>query len=132
MIGLDTNVLVRYLVQDEPLQAAAATQCIEQRCHSDFPGRVNRTVLCELVWVLESSYGYSRLEIAAVLERIFRTSQLVVEDLDAAWAALQHYRASGVDFADALIGIVNRRAGCAVTVTLDRKAARLAEFELLS
>jgi predicted nucleic-acid-binding protein len=132
VIGLDTNVLVRYLVQDDPDQAARATRFIEGQCHGESPGLVNRIVLCELVWVLESCYAYSRTQIADVVERMLRTSQLVVETPDDTWAALTSYRTGRADFADALICVGNRRAGCSVTVTLDRAAAVLAGFELLS
>ena len=68
MIGLDTNVLVRFLVQDDPAQSALAAQLVEGRCHPDSPGLINRIVLCELVWVLESCYRYSRFQIVDVLE----------------------------------------------------------------
>jgi predicted nucleic acid-binding protein len=69
MIGIDTNVLVRHLVQDDLRQARAATQVITQRCTRDDPGFINRIVLCELVWVLESAYGYPKVTIVAVLEK---------------------------------------------------------------
>ena len=80
MIGLDTNVLVRYLVQDDPGQSRKATQVIAKRCTRDDPGFVNRIVLCELVWVLESAYGYSKDTIVAVLEKLLRTSQLKISN----------------------------------------------------
>jgi predicted nucleic acid-binding protein len=80
MIGLDTNVLVRYLVQDDPGQSRKATQVIAKQCTRDDPGFINRIVLCELVWVLESAYGYSKDTIVAVLEKLLRTSQLKIED----------------------------------------------------
>ena len=79
MIGLDTNVLVRHLVQDDPAQSHAATQVITKRCTRDEPGFINRIVLCELVWVLESAYGYSKDTIVVVLDKILRTSQLKIE-----------------------------------------------------
>jgi predicted nucleic-acid-binding protein len=65
MIGLDMNVLVRYLVQDDPGQSSKATQVIAQRCMRDAPGFVNRIVLCGLVWVLKSACGYSKDRIVA-------------------------------------------------------------------
>ena len=85
MIGIDTNVLVRHLVQDDPRQAHAATQVITKQCTRDNPGFINRIVLCELVWVLESAYGYSKDTIVNVLDRLLRTSQLRVEDAQTAW-----------------------------------------------
>ncbi len=66
MIGFDTNVLVRHLVQDDPRQSRKATQVIAKQCTRDDPGFISRIVLCELVWVLESAYGYSKDTIVAV------------------------------------------------------------------
>ncbi len=128
MIGLDTNVLVRYLVEDDAAQTSKAAQLIETRCTADTPGFVNRVVLCELVWVLESAYDYPRATVAAALESLLRTAELEVDAADAAWPALAVYRSSGVDFSDAFIGRLNRNAGCDATATFDKVAARLDDF----
>ena len=101
MIGLDTNVLVRYLVEDDAAQASKAARLIETRCTEDAPGFVNRVVLCELVWVLESANDYPRATVAATLESLLRTAELEVDAADAAWPALTTYRGGGVDFAGA-------------------------------
>ena len=127
MKGIDTNVMVRYLVQDDPEQSAAAARLIAKECTVDEPGLINRIVLCELVWVLESAYGYTRARVAPVLASILRTAQLKVEDSPDAYNALEQYR-QGADFADALIAIVNRRLGSVHTMTFDRKAGRLEGF----
>lgn len=132
MKGLDTNVLVRHLVQDDPVQSRLASQFITAECSREKPGFINRIVLCETVWVLESAYGYAREQIAAALERVARTSQFRIEDLPAVWSALRLYRAGKADLADCLLGETNRAEGCAETVTLDKKAARLSGFRLLS
>jgi predicted nucleic-acid-binding protein len=129
--GLDTNVLARYLTQDEPAQARLASKCVKE-CSSEQPCLINRIVLCELVWVLESAYGYRRAVIADVLDRILRTAQFEVEDLQACWSALESYRASRADFADALLGGTNRMLGCETTMTFDQDAAKLPDFELLA
>jgi predicted nucleic-acid-binding protein len=128
--GLDTNVLVRYLVQDEPLQGRKAAVFITKECSADSPGLINRVVLCEVVWVLETAYRYPRSQVAQALDRILRTSQFEIEDHQDAWSALREYQA-GDDFADALIAVVNRRLGCEYTVTLDRRAGRRSGFSLL-
>lgn len=128
MIGLDTNILVRYLVKDDTVQASKAAQLIETRCTEDTPGFVNRVVLCELVWVLESAYDYPRATVAATLEILLRTAELKVDAADAAWSALTAYRGGGVDFPDALIGRLNRNAGCDATATFDKGAAKLDDF----
>ncbi len=128
MIGLDTNVLVRYLVEDDPRQAATAAKLIEKQCTEDDPGFVNRVVLCELVWVLESAYGYARATIAATIESLLRTAELEIDAVEVAWPALTAYRAGSADFSDALIGRLNRDAGCSATATFDKGAAKLDDF----
>jgi predicted nucleic-acid-binding protein len=128
--GIDTNVLVRYLVQDEPLQGRKATAFITRECSADSPGLINRILLCEMVWVLERAYQYPRSQVAQALDRILRTSQFEMEDHEEAWNALHEYQAGG-DFADALTAAVNRRLGCEYTVTFDRRAGRNSGFSLL-
>lgn len=132
MIGLDTNVLVRHLVQDEPRQSALATRFIATECTREAPCYVNRIVLCELIWVLESAYGYRRQLIADVLERIVRTVQFRIEDTQSATAALRSYRGTAADFADCLLIEANRRHGCAETVTFDKSAGALDGARLLA
>jgi predicted nucleic-acid-binding protein len=131
MIGLDTHVLVRHLVQDDPSQSRKATQVITKQCTRDDPGFINRVVLCELVWVLESAYGYSKDTIVPVLEKLLRTSQLKIEDVQAAWTAFRMYQKGKADFADCLLGATNRIGGCEWTVTFDQPASKLEGFQLL-
>jgi predicted nucleic-acid-binding protein len=131
VLGLDTNVLVRYLVQDDPQQAQQASTMIRTRCTQDRPCFINRIVLCELVWVLETAYTYERGTIANVLERILRTQQFVIEDIDIVWTAWRTFGQSRADFADCLLGHSNRHYGCETTCTFDRDAGRLNEFFLL-
>jgi predicted nucleic-acid-binding protein len=131
MIGLDTNVLVRYLVPDDPGQSRKAIQVITKQCTRDDPGFINRIALCELVWVLESAYGYSKDTIVAVLEKLLRTSQLKIEDLQAAWTAFRMYQKGKADFADCLLGTTNRLSGCETTVTFDQAAGRQEGFRVI-
>lgn len=130
MTGIDTNVLVRYLVQDDPEQARKATRFITNGCSSEDPGLINRIVLCELVWVLETAYGYPRAEVALALEKILRTTQFEIENQQEAWLSFREYQ-GGSDFADAFIAAVNRQFGCDGTVTFDRKAGRRPGFVVL-
>lgn len=130
MIGLDTNVLVRYLMQDDAAQAAKASRLIE-RFSAEEPGYIVLVVLVELVWVLEGSYGIERARIAAALELLLRTRELRVEQAEAAWHAVRVYRESRADFADALIARCAVAAGCERTLTFDRDAARLAGMALI-
>ncbi len=131
MKGLDTNVLIRHLVQDDAAQAKRAGRFIAAECSREDPCFINRIVLCETVWVLESAYGYAREDIAGVLERIIRTHQFRIENVQAAWTALRMYRSGGADFADCLLGETNLAAGCSETVTLDKKAAKAGGLRLL-
>lgn len=128
MIGLDTNVLARLFVDDDMDQARAARQFVAERCTANDPAFVDRVALCEMIWVLTSVHGYARRAVAGVIERLLASKEILVEDEGPVRAALQIFERRGVDFADALIGEVNRARGCEVTVTFDRKAARLESF----
>ena len=130
MIALDTHVLVRFLVQDEPEQARIAGEMIERLTGTD-PGFVGREVLVELVWVLERAYGYSRSEIAGALDGLLSATELVIEAADDVGPALELYRNDGFGFADLMIVAAARRVGAAELVTFDRKAARLPGVRLL-
>ncbi len=96
MNGLDTNLLVRYLVKDDPDQAGSAIAFMRANCTSESPCRINRIVLCELAWVLDSAYRYPRQVIADVLGKILRTGEFVIENADEAWHAHRAYLASGL------------------------------------
>ncbi len=130
MIGLDTNVLVRYVVQDDPEQSEAASRLIEGQCTRDSPGYVSTLVLAELVWVLRGAYRYDKLIVVSVLRQVLQTVELSVEDPTLAWAALSDFESGDADFADCLIGHGNYDAGCSCTYTFDRKAAQGRHFEL--
>ena len=131
MIGIDTNVLIRYIVQDDPRQAGAATRFVERACTAESPGFVGLIVLCECVWVLTSAYGYLRSDVSKVLAQILRVAQFRVENPQAVWRALDDYRDGGADFSDYLIGWLYLGHGCERTVTFDRSAAKAEGFELL-
>lgn len=128
MIGLDTNMLVRLVVGDDPQQTRQAKAYVDRHCTPESPGFINCVVLAELVWVLNSSYDYSRSEITAAVEGLVVGADRIVEHQDAVQASLDDYKAGRLDFTDALIGHVNRARGCEATATFDRKAARLDGF----
>lgn len=132
MIGLDTNVLVRYLAQDDPEQSARATELIEGRLSGDEPGFIGCIVLVETVWVLKRSYRVADDKLQAILEQLLTTVELAFDYREEAWRALQLYRNEQVDFADALIALIHQHHGCETTVTFDRKAAAAVPFELLA
>ena len=124
MIGLDTNVLVRYLVQDDAAQASAASRLIGTQCTSDDPGFVSLLVLAELVWVLDRAYGYARHQVADVLNAILTAAELKAEQPDLARRALVDFEHGPADFADYLIGHVNAASGCSTTATFDKRAMK--------
>jgi predicted nucleic-acid-binding protein len=130
VIALDTNVLVRFLVQDDPSQAHLAGEIIDQLTE-EAPGFVSREVLIELVWVLERAYRLARAEIAGAIDGLLASTELVVEGADAIGAALELYRNDGFGFADLMIAAAARRAGASELLTFDRKAARLPGVRLL-
>ena len=132
MIGIDTNVLVRYLAQDDPKQSAVATRFIEGRLTTENPGFVSTITLCEIAWVLADSYGADRKRIRDAMEGLLATKQLVIERSELVWKALRAWEGVPADFSDALIGQLAIAHGGEKTVTFDRTAARLPGFELLS
>lgn len=131
MNGVDTNVLVRYLVQDDKSQAEKAIHFLEEVCDKKSPAFISGIVLCELVWVLESGYSYTRSQIANVLEHILKVRQFHLHEPDILWRALKGYRETQADFSDHYIIHLNREYGCTKTVTFDKKAAKLPYAELL-
>ena len=124
MIGIDTNVLVRYIAQDDAVQSRRATAFIEKECSVSVPGYVGLIVLVEVIWVSESSYGATRVEVAEILRRILSIKQLAIENTEMAWKALRLFESSNSDFADCLIAQSASTAGCTKTVTFDKQAAK--------
>jgi|SRR5208283_300277 len=130
MIGLDTNILVRYLTQDDPVQSAKATEILEKQLSEENPGYISIIVMVETVWVLDRAYGFKAQEIAAAIEGILQTDVLVVENEQDVFTAMLSYKAGEGAFADVLIAALAARAGCSHTLTFDRKAAKLPAFAL--
>jgi predicted nucleic-acid-binding protein len=128
MIGLDTNVLVRLVVGDDPRQTDKARRFVSRHCTPDSPGFIDWVVLAELVWVLAASYGYARSDIAAAVEGLLAGGDRIVEHHDEVRAGLEDYKAGRADFVDALIARINRGYGCEATATFDLKAAKLDGF----
>jgi predicted nucleic-acid-binding protein len=128
MIGLDTNILVRYLTQDDPIQAAEATRMIEEAVANEESLFINDIVLCELVWVLEAAYGFPKQEVLDALDSVFRTRQFEFEDKDTVWRALEDFRRSSADFSDCLVGRKNKARTCSTTRTFDRAAGELDSY----
>lgn len=130
MIGLDTKILVRFLVQDDPDQSAKARSLLD-RCSVKEPGFISREVLIELVWVLERAYGHSAPSISAALIGLLEAEELVLEESDDVATAAVAYGSGVADFADHMIAAAADRAGCSTLYTFDRKAARHNSVTLL-
>jgi len=130
MIGLDTNIVVRYLTHDDAVQAAAAVRLVESLTE-DSPGFLSLIVVAELVWVLESAYRFEKSEVVQVLDALLRSKELVIERAEVAAQALRRFSASRADFVDCLIERCGHAAECQSTLTFDRNAAGAAGMKLL-
>jgi predicted nucleic-acid-binding protein len=119
MRGLDTNVLVRYLTQDDAEQSRKANDLIERALEGGERLHVEAIVLCELVWVLRSAYRFERDEVAGALDALIASS-LSMPERDRLREAAARYRKGPGDFSDYLIALTNLDAGCKTTVTFDR------------
>lgn len=132
MTGFDTNVLVRYLVRDDADQAAVVSRLITDAVENGVSVYLNKVVVCETVWVLESAYEYPKEAIADVLEKLLLTQQFEFEERDHVWRSLRRYREGEADLADYLIGESNHASGCDETATFDRALRGEVGFTVLS
>ncbi|MGQ0662862.1 MAG: PIN domain-containing protein [Pseudomonadota bacterium] len=131
MKGIDTNILLRLLLDDDREQADQAERYLARETRAE-PCFVNRVVLCEVIWTLERVQRIDRSRVALAIDHLLRHDRLALEDADLVRVAAQRYQVGEMDFADALIGLSNHRHACEVTGTFDREAAKLDEFELVS
>ena len=131
MTGLDSNVLIRYLVKDDARQARRAIKFIQEVVQRGELLFLNHIVLCELVWVLEVAYGFSKSEIGDLLQKLLLTEQFEMEDRDAVWAALDRYRKGPADFSNYLSWEKNTNHGCNPTATFDRSLKDNPAFRVL-
>ena len=123
MIGLDTNVLVRYIMQDDARQSALATRLVES-LSADSPGFVPLVSAVELAWVLSSAYGLDRGQVVQAFENLLRTKEIAVERAEIVWKALRVFQGANADFADCLLERSAAAAGCERTMTFDRGAVK--------
>lgn len=130
MIGLDTNILVRYLTQEDATQSAKATGIIERQLTEQSPGFLSVVVMVETVWVLDRAYRLPADQIAAAVERILQTDVFSVENEQEVFTAMVAFKKGHGSFADALIAGLSAKAGCSFTLTFDHKALRLPGFKL--
>ena len=128
MLGIDTNVLVRFLVRDDESQFEMARKLIKREVTAGRRVFVSQLVLLETEWVLRSRYDLSKIEIIAAISGLLDATDVQFEDEPAIEAALFVWKESTVDFADCLIGAQNKRLGCRATATFDLRAAKLSGF----
>lgn len=131
MIGLDSSVLIRYFARDDHTQGLHATRLIQHELTAERPGFVSLVALAETVWVLRSRYRASRDDVITACEALLTAPNVVMQDADAVWLALDHCQTAGVGVADALIGAIGRHHGCSHSVTFDARAVRIPEMKLL-
>ncbi|MFH5831502.1 PIN domain-containing protein [Halalkalibaculum sp. DA3122] len=129
-IGLDTNILVRYLTEDDPEQADRVQELFDSY-KSEATFIINEVILAELDWVLTSVYGYSRKEFLMVIEQIFETKHISFSQPTVVKKAIREYASSSADFLDCYIGILNKKMDTKITFTFDKAASNLAHFSLL-
>ena len=122
MIGLDTNVLVRFIVQDDPKQARIATELIETRLTNSEKGFISSIVLCEVVWVLKRCYRQPKDRLLLVVKSILETDVFEVEHRDCAWRAYYDFDEGTAGFSDYFLARINKESGAQYTVTFDERA----------
>jgi predicted nucleic-acid-binding protein len=129
--AVDTNILARYLRDDDPVQSKRAAHFIQRAVRQNEPLFVNHVVLCELAWILLSVYEHTKEEIIQTIELVLLTGQFELENKSAIEAALADYRRTKADFSDCLIGRRNREFGLNVTLSFDRRLKSIETFEVL-
>ena len=131
MIGVDTNVLVRLLVEDDERQFSAAYGLVNAPERTEDPIFVSAIVVIEIEWVLRKTYQRGKTEIAEAIEQLCNRANLVIDDLEAVRAALQAWQTGKADLADYLIAALARQRGARTTMTFDQDAAKTGAFTLL-
>ncbi len=130
MIGIDTNILLRYFVKDDPAQTPLAVRTIYS-LSSEEPGWVSILVLAELTWTLRRTFKLDRAAIAGVVGKLFDSADIVLEQAEIVRPALDLYKATKADFADCVIAVSARSVGCRIVATLDETAARDVGMQLI-
>jgi predicted nucleic-acid-binding protein len=131
MIGLDTNVMIRFFTRDDPIQFEQARSFIETELSAEEPGYVNLIVLAEFVWTLARAYRYSKDEVVSAVDMLLDSAEIALEREEAVAAAISLCKAGDFDFVDALIAAINRDAGCRETWTFDARFANSNAAKLL-
>lgn len=131
MLGVDTNVLVRYLTNDDKVQASLASELLEKYSGQENSIFINNIVLCELVWVLAGTYKYKKEEILKVLKTLVSSIEFCFENQRIAFLALIEFEKNSADFSDILISLINNDFECTETFSFDKKASKIKFFKEL-
>ena len=124
MFALDTNVIVRYIAQDDPAQSAAATRIFEDIISDKNHGFITSIALCETLWVLSRAYGQPREKLVEVMEALLKADNLELEHRDLVWSAKEDFRNGNADFSDYLIARIGKAQGASTTLSFDRNALK--------
>ena len=128
MLGIDTNVLVRFLLSDDEAQFQKAKKLIQQEVTAGRGVLVSQLVLLETEWVLRSRYGFSKIQLLEVIASLLDTRDIQLEDEQSVEEAIYQWKEANADFADCLIAARHRRLGCSATATFDARAVKLTGF----
>ena len=131
MRAIDTNVLLRFFIDDDSLQAAVARRFLEGSQEQGEPVLVAPHVLCELAWVLQTSFRLARAEVVEILQEILVREVFVFEREHTIQRALRDFRQGRADFSDYLLGEIASTAGCRDTVTFDKSLKGSRGFTIL-
>ncbi len=123
MIGIDTNVLVRFITNDDPARSQTASQFMATLTVEN-PGYVSLPVTLEVIWVLLRLFKFSKAEVIHTLESLTRTNELRFQHVAIVRSALHIAETSNADIADALVFLLSKEDGCDKVVTLDKGAVR--------
>lgn len=132
MIGLDTNILVRYLLDDDPHWSPVVARFVDGELTAERPGFINPITLVELVWALRRKPGYDRDKLSLLIENLLNSDSVVLGEAPAVERALNAFRDGSAGFADYLIAELNEQAGASTTVTIGRKAGKAFPFTPLA
>ena len=124
MIAIDTNILVRYITQDDLQQAEAAENLLAIYNNKPQSIFINNIVLCEFVWVLEKGYKYTQQQISSTIRIILSTEEFAFEYHNVLWLALEEYELKNIDFSDSLISRLNHNLGYKQTFSFDKSAIK--------
>jgi predicted nucleic-acid-binding protein len=130
MIGLDTNIVVRFIMDDDPVQSRQVQHIIERKLTKLKPVFISLATILETAWVLESVYKRSSRQVAEAIYRILQIETFIIQNEQEVYTAMIALQ-TGQDFADTLIAALGLWAGCDTTLTFDKKASRLHGFELI-